>query len=63
MKTLKKQRLSFATFITKERLTGKQRPNFAAFTTKERVDFPAAIHYPVDRITHVNFMTGKLSAQ
>jgi len=32
-------------------------------TTKERVNFPAANHYHVDSITHVNFMTGKLNAQ
>jgi len=44
-------------------LNGKRRLNFATFITKERLNFPAANHYHVDIITHVNFMTGKLSAQ
>jgi hypothetical protein len=42
---------------------GKRRLNFASFITKERLNFPAASRYHVDRITQVNLMTGKLSAQ
>ncbi|MGZ4956075.1 MAG: hypothetical protein ACXV79_13545 [Methylobacter sp.] len=42
---------------------GKRRLHFAAFITKERLNFPAVNHYHVDTITHVIFMTGKLSAQ
>jgi hypothetical protein len=43
-------------------LNWKTASKFATFTTKERVNFPAANHSHVDSITHVDFMTGKLSA-
>jgi len=46
----------------KETLPGKRRLNFATLITKERLNFLAANRYPVDSITHVNFMAEKLSA-
>ncbi len=36
---------------------------FDSKSGKRRINFPAANHYHVDVITHVNFMTGKLSDQ
>jgi len=44
-------------------IDGKRRLNFATFITKKRLNFPAANHYHVDIITHVDFVTGKLSDQ
>jgi hypothetical protein len=44
-------------------MTGKQRLILPVLYLKERLIFPAANYYPIDSITHVNFMTGKLSAQ
>jgi hypothetical protein len=48
--------------LTTETKPGKRRLTFASFTTEECLNFPAASHSHVDSITHINFMTGKLSA-
>jgi hypothetical protein len=41
-------------FQTFKDFSGKRRQIFATFITKERLNFPAANHYLVDIITHVN---------
>jgi hypothetical protein len=40
----------------------KRRLNFSTFITKEHLNFPAPTHYPIDTVTHENFLTGKFNA-